>query len=142
MRRVNRFSALLVSAVLLCSGCGAPKEDADEAKQRTGLGALAKAYGQYSSSHRGMPPKSEKALKEFIESQGPAFLNSLGVDTIDDMFISPRDGEPYVVIYGKRRPIVAYEAVGVDGTRWVAHDLGGAEELDEATFREKVPDAE
>lgn len=140
--RVIQINVLVVSAVLLCVGCGPPREAADELKQRTGLGALAIAYGQYSSSHRGMPPKSEKALKDFIEKQGPEFLTSLKVETVEDLFISPRDGEPYVVIYRKRSPIVAYEAVGADGTRWVAYDIGGAEELDEATFREKVPDAE
>ena len=57
------------------------------------------------------PAGYEKALRAYIEKQGPEFLTSLNVETIDDLFVSPRDGEPYVVIYGKTKNIVAYEAV-------------------------------
>jgi hypothetical protein len=36
---------------------------------------------------------------------------------------------------------VAYEQEGVDGKRYVATVVGAVEEVDEARFRELVPDA-
>ena len=144
MRQVLGSFALIALALLsslLAVGCGPPTEPESEVKQRTGLSALAIAYGQCTAQSRGLPPRSEKALRSYIEKQGPQFLASLKVDNIDDMFVSPRDGQPYVVIYGKRSDVVAYEAVGADGTRWIAHNLGGAEQLDEAAFKQRVPDA-
>ena len=47
-----------------------------------------------------------------------------------------------MIAYGKPKAIVAYEAVGVDGKRFVADDLGVVEELDADAFAERVPDAE
>lgn len=134
------INTLPILWLLLC-GCLAPKEAADVAQQRTGLRALAIAYGQCTSQSRGRPPRDEAFLRKFIERQGPAFLESLQVESVDELFVSPRDGEPYVVIYGKQSPVVAYEAVGEDGKRWVADNVGAVEEWDEATLREKVPDA-
>lgn len=139
LSRIGGILLLVFATSLL--GCSGVSEDADLAKQRMGLGGLARVYGQYMSQHRGRPPRSEKELRKFIESQGAEYLVGLEVETIDELFTSPRDGEPYVVIYGKRQDVVAYEAVGADGKRFYAHNLGGAELVDEAKFQEMVPDA-
>ena len=131
--------ALLVN--VLC-GCGAPAEPEAVQKQSASMRGLAVSYGQYISQHRGRPPKSEKVLRKFIEEQSDTFLDSFSAESIDDLFTSPRDNEPYVVVYGKKASVVAYEKVGVDGKRFVAYDIGGVEEVDEAKFAELVPDAE
>jgi hypothetical protein len=103
--------------------------------------AFAIAFGQFTGQNRGRPPKNEEQLRKFIEQMGPAWMESHGVDSVDELFTSPRDGQPYVVLYGRRRSkVIAYEAEGKDGKRFVADDLGNVELADEARFNELVPD--
>lgn len=134
------ITLLCLFATLL--GCGSSGESEDVVEVRSNMRSLAVAYGNYTKMNRGRVPKSEKSFRAWIEKQGPDFLDSLGVDNVDDIFISSRDNEPYVVVYGKPEEVVAYEAVGVDGRRFITDNLGVTQEVDEATFREKVPNAE
>lgn len=134
--------ALVVSLFAMLTGCGTKSESEEVAELRSNMQSLAAAYGTYTKTNRGRVPKSEKQFRTWIEKQGPDELTILGVETIDDLFTSSRDNEPYVVVYGKSKQIVAYEAVGVDGERYVADNLGSIELVDEARFRELVPDAE
>jgi hypothetical protein len=56
-------------------------------------------------------------------------------ETVDDIFIGDRDGEPFVVRYGLTGVAdhaVVLEAVGVEGMRIVA--LANPLEVDEATY--------
>jgi hypothetical protein len=62
------------------------------------------------------------------------------------MLVSPRDGEPYVVLYnvavtGSKPVVVAYEQSGKDGHRYIAFDFGGVEIADEARFAKMVGQA-
>lgn len=134
--------ALLAATVVLATttiGCSTAKESEDVAAQRANLQGLARAYGSYQKRNRGRVPSSEKALRSYIEKNGGP--EGYGAETIDEMFISTRDNEPYVVVYKKPKKVVAYESVGVDGKRYIADDLGVVQEVDEATFAEMVPDA-
>jgi hypothetical protein len=63
---------------------------------------------------------------------------------MDDLFVSPHDGERYVVLYGPApktgdASVVAYEKTGVDGKRQVGFLLGNIQEVDEAEFKKLVP---
>ncbi len=131
--------ALMFGAAL---GCGPKIEAPESTEMRSNMRSLAVAYGAYTRDNRGRPPKDEKAFRKWLDKQGPDYPQILKVESIDEIFISSRDNEPYVIAYGKAKRIVAYEAVGVEGKRFVADDLGVVEELDEATFDERVPDAE
>ena len=133
------FIAVLLTGVLLSTGC--QPEQAEVTEQHTTMKALATAYGQYISQHRGRPPKNEKSFRKYLESDAAEFLSNFGVEAVDDLFISPRDNEPYEIVYGKMAKIIAYEKVGVDGKRLIADDLGVVEEVDEAKFAELVPNA-
>ena len=136
-------SILLILFAISLTGCSASKESEDVAVQRSNLRSLAAAYGSYQKSNRGRIPKNEKTLRAWIEKNGGA--GDYQAQNIDEMFVSSRDDEPYVVVYGKPKKgtnVVAYEAVGVDGSRYIADDLGNVEELDAATFGQRVPDAE
>lgn len=130
---------LCASLSVLSIGCSAPAPEVSEEQDGT-MRALAMAYGQYVSQNRGRPPKDEKRLRKFVEDK-QHILDTFGVESIDDMFVSPRDNEPYVVNYGKKARVVAYEKVGVDGKRMIAEDLGVVREVDEAEFAELVPNA-
>ena len=133
--------ATAIVGLLLVAGC-TRQEDAAAVEMRSNMRALAVCYGDYMKANRGRVPKNEKTFRKWLEKRGDDYLDSLKVDSLDDVFISSRDNEPYVVIYGKPKSIVAYESVGIDGKRYVADDLGVATEVDEARFRELVPDAE
>ena len=106
--------AMLIVSVLLSLGCS-KAEDPAAVEMRSNMRALAVCYGDYMKANRGRIPKNEKSFRKWLEKRGDDYLDSLKVDSIDDVFISSRDNEPYVVIYGKKQSIVAYEAVGIDG---------------------------
>lgn len=129
----------LAWVAVVLTGCPAEQPVVSESQDGS-MRALAMGYGQFVAQNRGRPPKNEAQFRKFFEAN-PLFLDGFGVESIDDVFVSPRDNEPYEIVYGKRAKIVAYEKVGVDGKRIVADDLGIVQEVDEAQFAELVPDA-
>lgn len=106
-------------------------------------------YGRYLGQHQGKPPASEAEFKKYVEAQSPQDLANLGVTDPAKLWISSRDNQPYVIVYGDvsgppgpaGKPVVAYESKGVGGKRYVASSLGAVDEVDEARFRELVPAA-
>jgi hypothetical protein len=137
---------LCLGAVVFCalsSGCSGASREAQQ-REESNLKPLAILYGQFIGQHRGRPPGSEEEFKEFVRSAGKEQLASFGVTDREGLFISSRDKKPYVVLYGKSAPagearVVAYEQEGQGGTRFVADDLGRVQEVDEARFKEMVP---
>lgn len=140
------FVLIATTVSLLTAGCGS---NAHKVEQETSnLKPLMVLYGRYIGQHRGQPPPNETAFKEFIKSVGLAELPG-GAKDVDSLFISTRDNQPYVIIYGPPKggtgpggqPVVAYEQTGVSGHRFVASLLGAVEEVDDTKFRQLVPDA-
>ncbi len=115
--------------------------------QQSNIKPLAMLYGQFMGQHQGRPPSSEEEFKKFIQERGMGILKQFGIPSVDALFISERDKQPYVVIYGEPKgppalagqPVCVYERQGVSGRRYVASSLGAVEEVDEARFRELVP---
>jgi hypothetical protein len=111
------------------------------------LRKLATYYGQFQAQHRGQPPANEAEFKNFIRS----FLGEVGAaptaKELDALFLSERDGKPYVILYGKTgsqlevggMTAMGYECNGKNGKRWAANSLSGIEELDETHFRDIKP---
>jgi hypothetical protein len=89
--------------------------------------------------NQGRLPRNNEELKAHIRSQGG--------QSVDELFISERDNQPYVILYGKDAAnpalggLIAYEQLGVDGSRYIAYRSGSVEAIDEARFRELVPNA-
>jgi hypothetical protein len=136
-RRLAGLSLLLLAAVLV--GCGGPAGGSGK-KETSRVRFLTMLYTR-TSSQLGRNPKDEQEFKEKLKSYDLA-LDKAGVSSIDELFISERDGQPLVVLYGARPPgsdVVVYEQTGVGGMRYVGHKLGMVEEVDEAKFRELVP---
>ena len=79
--------------------------------------------------------------------QSAADLANLGVTDPAKLWISSRDKQPYVILYGPvsgppgpaGQPVIAYESKGVGGKRFVASSLGAVDEVTEARFKELVP---
>ncbi len=136
------------AGLILASGCG-PSQSQSAPRESSNLKPLALLYGRYLGAHQGNPPPNEAALKSFIQSLPPEQLSSMRATDVDKLFVSSRDGQPYVVVYGKTTgppgtggaPIIAYEQTGVDGKRFVASSLGAVDEVDETRFRQLVPSA-
>ena len=136
---------VLIVFCALPVGCGSRR--ASQEREESTLKPLAVFYGQFTGRHQGRPPASEAEFKEFVRSLSSEELASFNVTDPEGLFISSRDGQPYVVIYGAPSgppgpggsPVVAYEQVGVGGKRFVASSLGAVEEADEARFKELVP---
>ena len=79
-----------------------------------------------------------------LEDEDGPMLDVLKVENPDELFISERDNQPYVIGYGpkadgKPREVIAYEKTGVDGKRMVGYATGIVVELDDEHFREAVP---
>lgn len=134
---------LMAVCLLGCSN----GSDAARQKQTSHLRTLISFYNAAGRVQGGVP-QSEEKLREYIEAEGKPVLERLEIPTVDDLFVSERDGQPFTVFYGKKpkgvRPdVVAYETTGVDGTRQVGFSLGMIQDVDETEFRELVPaDAE
>lgn len=123
---------------LVLAGCGS-----EPPSEQSHLRLISVMYGQFRASHRGELPQNEKQLKEFITNENGQALTNAGVANVDELFVSTRDGKPYVVRYQNTKDwplegMVAYEQVGEGGVRQVANDLGGLTELTEEQFQAKI----
>lgn len=127
--------ALLLAAVVGCGGAASVKRD----KEISHVGAVTTLYFRAKST-LGKPPGSEQEFKEVI-AQDNVDPGVLGVDSVDELFVSDRDGQPLVVDYGQTsaQGVVVYEQVGKDGVRLVGFTSGQIEEADAAEFAQLVP---
>lgn len=124
--------------LLALLGCDGGSQQA-AAQQESHLKVLSILYGQYLGQHRGQRPLTETEFKKFVVDKGEAVLASFGGLSPETVFVSERDGQPYVVVYrGKSGPLipgigteaVIYERVGVNGKCFAADELGVIEEVD------------
>lgn len=150
LRPACRPAGAVLYLCILFGGCSPPgPEPAPPTQGR--LRALVVLRGQFLGQHRGQPPRDEAEFRAFAEQQ-QASLASFDVKSVDELFVSDRDGEPFVINYsaaassGPPAPTnpagpgswVAHERTGVGGKRWIALDPGQIEEVDEARLRELV----
>ena len=140
-----RLGVIACLAVLgLSLGCGGP--DADDllaAANETNIQRLANLYVVYQSRHDWRGPSDEAEFKAFLHGWNPRKLSNIGVDpaTIDDVFVSSRDGETFKVRYGVPGNImgsdaaVVFESTGVGGKRMVGFLNMTKREVDEAEYK-------
>jgi hypothetical protein len=133
--------------LLSASGCS---DNQSAEREQSNLKPLAVFYGRYVGQHRGQTPPNEQEFRKFLEAMGKEHLLSMQVNSIDEVFVSSRDKKPYVVLYGlvsktgnelPSATVVAYEQEGKGGKRFIARLLGAIEEVDEAKFKQIVPNA-
>jgi hypothetical protein len=122
--------ASVLFTLMGCKGGGLPEEEARISK-------LAVFYGRYISQHKGKTPPSEAELKKFIKT--------IDADAnLDELFVSPRDSEPYVVRYNipagapGAATVTAHEKTGKNGKRLVALTTGEVRSVDEAEFQKLI----
>lgn len=148
--RWSPLTTLLLLFVTSIVGCSSKPVD-DKADTRH-LQRLATFYGRYASTNQGKSPANEAVFKKFLETLSKDELTAQKWDltNVASNFTSPRDQEQYVIRYGLKQslfgppdqmPVVIYEKTGVNGKRLVAFGMGKVDEVDDAKFRELVPDA-
>ena len=134
------FAILAASVLTGCDDGAGRTKGSGEAHLRS-LVALYNSAG----NQQGRAPTSEAELRDYVVANAQQVLERLEIASFDELLISERDGQPFVVLYGKppkgvRPDIIAYEQTGIDGKRLVGFSLGNIEEVDETAFRELVPE--
>jgi hypothetical protein len=86
---------------------------------------------------------SAEGFKEFVATLSPHRKESFGVTDTQELFVSPRDGEPFAINYdqpssGGHVPAI-WEQTGVNDKRYVLYADGNVEEVDEETFSKIKP---
>jgi hypothetical protein len=131
-------SLFFASILLLAVGCGgATVSDDAQGDAFEQLSAIGQSYFRYVDVNR-KPPRSREDLTAILKNNG---------EDVNEIFISARDGQEFVVIWGtptkpdSAEPIViAYEADGQRGSRMVLTTMG-AMTMSEKEFRaSKFPD--
>lgn len=139
------FAWCAVSSLGL-GGCGRPPAAASGGRGRAVLGEVTRAYVTHLRSNAYRPPANEAAFRALLAQAGAAALRRAGVRSVDELLISPRDSQPFVIRYGAEakdmldRGVVAYERSGVEGHRLVGYALGYVSDLDQQGFEQLVPD--
>jgi hypothetical protein len=126
-------------------GCRSEQSASDAAPDDSRIKPLTMMYASYMNRSAGRRPASQQEFKSYIAERGEQLLKSAGMSSVEELFVSPRDNEPYVILYGSEDPrltssgIVIYERTGMGGRRLVGYRMGFVNEVDEAEFRKLVP---
>jgi hypothetical protein len=138
--------AIVAASELSLAGCGGSAAGGgDNFKVQQQLNTVASFYGDYLSEHGGAPPQDEAAFRAFLQERAQG-IERMDVGGVDGLLTSPRDGQLFVVIYGKRlapadspnTPWAAYEQTGVDGKRFAAQVRGDVVELTDAEIASQI----
>jgi hypothetical protein len=131
---------LVLLSVATVIGCG--EQGNGQELPESNLRLVAVLYSQYLSAHGGEAPADAVDFRAFVESLGPGVLQRAGLSGIDDLLVSPRNGEPFAIKYEDGDwaldGAIAYEQEGSDGTRYMATDLGSVSEITEAQFQKRM----
>ncbi len=122
----------------LLAGCGSASNKAS--RELSHIRLLTSLYVK-AGTNLGHNPKTEEEFKKAI-ADSDVKLENLRVDSIDELFISERDGKPLVIVYDaplSGSDVIVYEQVGVNDMKEVGHKIGMVEEVDAAKFAELVP---
>jgi hypothetical protein len=139
IERCGAPHAILLAIFCMLTGCESRPDDAVR-KELSHIRLLTSLYVK-ASGHLGHSPKDEAEFKQAI-ADSDVKLENLRVNSIDELFVSERDGKPLVVIYGNRLPTsgaIVYEKEGVNGKREVGFTIGRVDEVDEAKLNELIP---
>jgi hypothetical protein len=116
----------------LLSACGCGRNAGPAIDGRLAIENVAKWRQLYCADHGGQPPADEAAFVAFIDRK----LGERGEGVADDLLVSPRDGQRYVVRYGKEAAklresdVAVHEQQGAGGRVLVALESGRSREVE------------
>ncbi len=126
--------ALVVSVCLLAGCSSTPPPAAEFTPNEVHLKRVVGLYSEYKST-KGTWPKNTAELKAWVKSMPKAELEKHNIDDVDKVFISPRDGQEYVIVpMPPKAPmgmtkVIAYEKTGVQGKHWKIASQGYINEV-------------
>src|SRR5262245_36105308 len=126
LRLVGLLAAIAIIGALLSPGCGA--DSALNSPTALKMQGLANAYLDHVVGAGG-PPADEKALKKHMSGLRASVQYDYHIEpnNVDASFVSQRDNEPFVVLYGHgigkisgdSKQVIAHEKTGKNGKRLV-----------------------
>ena len=131
--------AIAAAMVFLATGCssGNKAEQILKSMNKDNIHRLANLYNLYQSQHSWVGPADIDEFKEFVNGVSKSRLEKMGIDpsSLDDLFISERDGQEFVIrpsvqgsAMGSVQPVV-FEKDGVDGVWLVGFTSKGSREV-------------
>ena len=127
--RLTRSIGLVALALL--AGCGPDPLASTTAKRLRGI---AEIYLSYAAAKSGGGPASEEVFKKYMKSVDTIQLQMANIDpkAIDDVFVSERDKQPFVIVYGMSitrisgdsKEVLAYEKTGQNGKHLLSYING------------------
>ncbi len=137
------FATCVLLAAVVLAGCGPDPLASPTAGRLKGLSGM---YLSYAASKNGGGPASEEVLKKYLHNVEAIQLQANGVDpkAIDAVFVSDRDKQPFVVIYGlgitlisgDSKTVMAYEKTGQGGKHLLAYINTKVDHVTEAKLKE------
>jgi hypothetical protein len=136
-----------MAGLLLTAGCGGSNDlPGNDAQAVAVLRITGPEYGSYLAANKGQPPKDAATFRKFLESRLDQFA-AYNVKSVDDLLKSPRDGQPLVIITGKKVsapdqgdfPGADNEQTGANGNRMAVNVRGGVVDLTPEEFMQYVP---
>jgi hypothetical protein len=129
---MNRMALGSVLAAALVGLCGCSSKEKPKDPTLNSLAIICHAYTVHCyDKHR--PPREAADLTGFVRELYP--------DTdLDQLFVSPRDGQPFAIFYGcpvnndGLNTVLAHEQVGANGTRYVLTQAGFVKEFKDDEF--------
>jgi hypothetical protein len=123
---IVRGTALIVCIALV--GCAETNPTKTMAEfNASNIQKVRNSYSMYATVNGGAPKDMDSFVKFLKEDAGAQIrLKRMGIDVdrIDDIFVSERDGEPFVIRWGlggSKDHAIVFESVGVDGMRMAAY---------------------
>jgi hypothetical protein len=108
MKRRSMWAVLTAVIVAGAAGCGSSSDVKSIMKAINDSNGkrLANFYAMFQMRSNFTGPADQQALKKFIAGMNPAELEAMGVkaDEVDKLFVSERDGQPFFVRYGVKKP--------------------------------------
>ena len=125
--------------LLFTGGCA---DDALTSPTALKMSGLANAYLDHVAGKGGDPPANEAALKKHMLGLRESVQYDYHIDpkNLDSSFVSERDGEPLVVLYGQgigrisgdSKQVIVHEKTGKNGKRLVAFASTKVDHVSEA----------
>ncbi len=136
---VSTLMALALIVLTVTAGCGGSRSGRPSGEALLAIENVAKWYQLCESANNGNPPANEEDFLAFVNSK----LAERGQEPIDrdKLLTSPRDGEPYVILYGEAASkkqgvrLVAYEKSGVAGMKLAVSDLARSRLVEESELQ-------
>jgi hypothetical protein len=136
-------AASWIVLLALAGGCGSDSALSSPTAQR--MSGLANAYLDHIVGANG-PPANEAAFKKHMLGLRPSVQYDFKIDpnNIDASFVSERDKEPLVVMYGQApgkisgdsKKVIAHEKTGKNGKRLVVFASTKVDLVDEAELQQ------